>query len=115
MTFERIDVREAPEVPARLLAPLARLGRESRATFALIDEGKRGLVYLDGRLVRELGPGQYGFWNAVTAPRIEMLEMRRQTLEVPGQEILTKDKVTIRVNVSAVFEIVDAARGPLRR
>ena len=94
-------------MPARLLAALARLGRESRATFAAIDEGKRGLVYIDGRLVRELEPVRYGFWNAVSTPRIEVLEMRRQTVEVPGQEILTRDKVTVRVNVSAVYEIVN--------
>ena len=78
-------------------------------TFATVDEGKRGLVYLDGRLVRELEPGNYGFWNAVSVPRVEVLETRRQTVEVPGQEILTSDKVTIRVNVSAVYEIVDVA------
>jgi regulator of protease activity HflC (stomatin/prohibitin superfamily) len=35
--------------------------------------------------------------------------MRRQTAEVTGQEILTKDKVTVRVNVSAVYEIVNVA------
>ena len=88
---------------------LARLGRESLATLTLIDEGKRGLVYIDGRLTRELGAGTYGFWNAVMAPRIDVLEMRRQTAEVTGQEILTKDKVTVRVNVSAVYEIVNVA------
>ena len=59
--------------------------------------------------MRELGAGTYGFWNAVMAPRIEVLEMRRQTVEVPGQEILTKDKVTVRVNISAVYEIVNVA------
>jgi len=112
VTFDIIDVRAQPEVPAGMLAALARLARESGAvpaTFATLDEGKRGLVYLDGRLLRELGPGAYGFWSAVAAPRIDILEMRRQTLEVPGQEILTKDKVTVRVNISAVYEIVDAA------
>ena len=36
-----------------------------------------------------------------------MLDLRRQTLEVPGQEILTRDKVTVRVNLSAVYQIVD--------
>lgn len=107
VTFTLIDVRSEPEAPARLLPALARLGRESLVTFASVDEGKRGLVYLDGRLVRELAPGNYGFWNAISAPRIEVLETRRQTVEVPGQEILTSDKVTIRVNVSAVYEIVD--------
>ena len=107
VTFELIDVRNEPEAPVRLLPGLARLGRESGVTFAAIDEGKRGLLYLDGRLLRELGPGTYGFWNAVAAPRIDMLETRRQNVEVPGQEILTQDKVTVRVNISAVFEIAD--------
>ena len=106
VTFTLIDVRTEPEVPARIVPALARLG-ESRATFVAIDEGKRGLVYLDGRLVRELEPGTYGFWNAVQTPRIDVLEMRRQTIEVPGQEILTRDKVTLRVNLSAVYEIVN--------
>lgn len=109
VTFERIDVRANPEVPASLLPALGRLGREAAVTFAAVDEGKRGLLYLDGRLVRELGPGNYGFWNVVSTPRIEVLEMRRQTVEVTGQEILTSDKVTVRVNVSAVYEIVNVS------
>ena len=33
--------------------------------------------------------------------------MRRQTVEVTGQEILTSDKVTVRVNIPAVYEIVN--------
>jgi regulator of protease activity HflC (stomatin/prohibitin superfamily) len=41
-------------------------------------------------------------------PRIDVLETRRQTVEVSGQEIPTQDKVTVRVNISAVFEIADA-------
>jgi len=107
VTFEVIDVRREPQVPERLVASLVRLGRESGATFAVVEEGKRGLVYIDGRLVRELEAGTYGFWNVVTVPRVEVLEMRRQTVEVTGQEILTRDKVTVRVNVSAVYEIVN--------
>ena len=107
VTFERIDVRATPEVPALWLPALARLGREAAVTFAAVEEGKRGVLYLDGRLVRELEPGNYGFWNAVATPRIEVLEMRRQTVEVTGQEILTSDKVTVRVNISAAYEIVN--------
>jgi regulator of protease activity HflC (stomatin/prohibitin superfamily) len=109
VTFERIDVAVEPEVPARLVAPLARLGQASLALFTVVDEGKRGLVHLDGRLVRELGPGAYAFWTALAQPKVTITELRRQTLEVAGQEILTADKVALRVNVSAVFEIVNAA------
>jgi regulator of protease activity HflC (stomatin/prohibitin superfamily) len=109
VTFEVIDARHAPEVPQRLLAALARLGRENCVTFATVAEGNRGLVYVDGRLVRELEAGTYGFWSAVSVVRIDVVETRRQTVEVPGQEILTKDKVTLRVNISAVYEIVNVA------
>jgi hypothetical protein len=116
VTFEVIDVRAEPEVPANLVAPLMRLGRDGRAVFAAIDEGKRGLVYLEGRLIRELGAGTYGFWNALAMPRVDVVEARRQTVEVPGQEILTRDKVTVRVNISAVYEIVNVvtARSAVR-
>jgi regulator of protease activity HflC (stomatin/prohibitin superfamily) len=110
VTYERIDVRANPEAPPAMLPALARLGREAGVTFAAIEEGRRGLVYLDGRLDRELGPGNYGFWNAIRTPRIEVVETRRQTLEVTGQEILTSDKVTVRVNISAVYEVTDAAK-----
>ena len=109
VTVEVIDVAAEPEVPKRLLAPLAAFGKAAGVTYTLIDEGKRGLLYIDGRFVRELAPGHYGFWNFVSTPRVEVIEVRRQTLEVPGQEILTKDKVTIRVNISAVYEVTDAA------
>jgi regulator of protease activity HflC (stomatin/prohibitin superfamily) len=108
VTFDLIDVAAEPEVPARLMAPLARLGRESGVAFALVEEGKTGLLFLDGRLVRELESGTYGFWTFTAVPRVDVLETRRQMLEVPGQEILTKDKVTIRVNISAIYEVTDA-------
>ncbi len=108
ITAELFDVRERPEIPLPLLPALARLGRESLATVTVVDEGKRGLVYIDGRFLRELGAGIYGFWNALGAPRIEIVETRRQTVEVPGQEILTKDKVTLRVNISTVYEVTNA-------
>lgn len=109
VTFEVIDVRAQPEVPARILPALARLGREAVAVITVVDEGKRALIFLEGRLIREAGAGTYGFWSVLSIPRIDILEARRQTVEVPGQEILTRDKVTLRVNISAVYEIVNVA------
>lgn len=108
IAYQVIDVVAQPVVPVPLIAPLVRLGKPAPATFTVVEEGKVGLVSLDGRRLQEIGPGVYGFWNAVQTPRIELAELRRQTLEVTGQEILTRDKVAIRVNVTAVFEIVDA-------
>lgn len=58
--------------------------------------------------MREPGAGTYAFLNVLGTPRVDVIETRRQTVEAPGQEILTKDEVTVRVNISAVFEVVDA-------
>ena len=110
VTSELIDARADIEVPARLLPVLSRLAGGTCMTFAMIEEGRRGLLYVDGRLVREIPAGTYGFWSAVAVPRIEVLDTRLQTLEVTGQEILTSDKVTVRVNVWAAYEVVDASR-----
>jgi regulator of protease activity HflC (stomatin/prohibitin superfamily) len=110
VTSEVFDARNNIEVPARLIPAVVRMGREACVIYAAVDEGKRGLLYVDGRLVRELAAGTYAFWSAVVTPRVEVLETRMQTLEISGQEILTKDKVTLRVNVSAVYEIVDVTR-----
>ncbi len=110
VTAEVIDVKEQPEVRQSLLAPMGRLGREAPVTGAVVDEGKTGLLFLDNRFARALGPGAYGFWNAAGAPRVEVVDLRRQTLEIPGQEILTKDKVSIRVNVWAEYRVTDAVK-----
>lgn len=116
VTYDLIDARENAQVPAILVPAILRLGRESHATVAIVDEGKRGLLYLDGRLERELAPGTYAFWNVAGIPRVDVLELRLQGIEVPGQEILTRDKVTVRVNIAASYQIVDpvAARARIK-
>ena len=110
VTARVIDVREQPEAPAEMLAALARLGPAAPVTFAVVEDGKTGLLYLEGRFTRPLGPGTYGFWTAAGNPQVEVVELRLQTLEIPGQEILTKDKVSIRVNVWAEYQVTDAVR-----
>jgi regulator of protease activity HflC (stomatin/prohibitin superfamily) len=110
VTSEIIEVKDGPDVPVRLATAVARLGPAAGATFAQVEDGKTGLLYLEGRFVRALEPGFYGFWNAAGAPRVEVVELRWQTLEIPGQEILTQDKVSIRVNVWAEYRVADAVK-----
>jgi regulator of protease activity HflC (stomatin/prohibitin superfamily) len=107
---EVIDVNAAPEVPKARLAALERLGRESLVTFAVVEDSRVGLLYIDNRFARTLDPGKYGFWAVAGSPRVDMVDLRRQTLEVNGQEILTKDKVSIRVNILAEFQVTDAVK-----
>ncbi len=110
VTYAVIDARINPDVPAAAIPALIRMGRDAPVTYSVVDEGKAGLLYLDGRFERQLGPGTYAFWTAAVTPRVDLVEVRRQTLEIPGQEILTKDKVSIRVNVWAEYQVADPVR-----
>jgi regulator of protease activity HflC (stomatin/prohibitin superfamily) len=110
ITAEVVDVIAQPEVPASKLPALERMGRNSAATFALVEESKTGLLFIDNRLVRTLPPGKYGFWAVTGSPRVEVIDLRRQTMEVTGQEILSRDKVTLRVNILADYQVRDAVK-----
>ncbi len=112
VTAEVIDAKETPEVPAKLLRSLVRAipAASTGATFAQVEEGKTGLLYIENRFIRTLEAGVYGFWNGSVVPRVEVIDLRWQTLEVPGQEILSKDKVSIRVNVWAEYRVADAVK-----
>lgn len=107
-TVDVFDTAREMDVPARLLAMADRLPFK-QWVLAQVPEGQVGLLFLDNRFLRELKPGAYGFWNTAGTPRVDLVDMRRQTFEVPGQEILTRDKVSVRVNVAAVMQITDPA------
>lgn len=110
ITAEIVDVIAKPEISAEKLPALERLGRASLAIFGVVEEAKDGLLFIDNRLVRTLPPGKYGFWAVTGTPRVEMVDMRRLTVEVPGQEVLSRDKVSLRVNILAEYQVRDAAK-----
>jgi regulator of protease activity HflC (stomatin/prohibitin superfamily) len=110
LAVEIVNTADAPEVPKAHLAALERLGPLSLATVAGVEDGRAGLLFLDNRMIRVLQPGKYGFWNAAGTLRVEAMDLRRQSIEVSGQEILTKDKVSIRVNIVAEYQIADPVK-----
>jgi regulator of protease activity HflC (stomatin/prohibitin superfamily) len=54
-----------------------------------------------------LEPGAYAFWNFQKNVAAEVIELRVQSLEVSGQELLTRDKVSLRVNLAASLRVTD--------
>ena len=112
---EVINFIENPEVPRHAFNGLLRVARDlsSRdllATFLTVEESKIGLLFMDNRLIRTLEPGMYGFWLMGPVLRLDQIDLRTLPLEIAGQEILTKDRVSLRVNISAQFRVVDAVK-----
>jgi regulator of protease activity HflC (stomatin/prohibitin superfamily) len=72
-----------------------------------VQEGQVGLVFADGAFLRMLEPGLHGYWSIGKLVHVKMVDLRRQPLDVTGQELLTRDKVTIRVNLTAEYRVID--------
>lgn len=114
---EPVDISAEFEVAQ----PVARLLRQSNNRHLLQDarsavlpvtvaDYQRGLLLLDGKLQQVLSPGRYAFWLFGRDLNVELIDMRLQVLEVAGQDILTKDKVSLRLNLTAHYRIQDAVQ-----
>lgn len=108
--IETVDAARDYQVPADLVPVLARFGAERLVTQVEVPSNHVALLYLDGVLERQLGPGRYAFYKAVRKVLTVTLDLRLQSLEVTGQEVLTKDRIGLRANLSALFRIVDPVK-----
>ncbi|RIK36873.1 MAG: hypothetical protein DCC58_18740 [Chloroflexi bacterium] len=75
------------------------------ATIKIVQEYERGVVFRLGRLVGARGPGLI-----LLIPFIERMmkvDLRTLTMDIPRQEVITKDNVTVNVNAVAYFRVLD--------
>jgi regulator of protease activity HflC (stomatin/prohibitin superfamily) len=107
MTVERLDLRQVLQVREELLAPLQRIATRGQLLTVLVGQRQQGLLYVDGVLQGTLGPGLYGYLTLLRQVQVVTLDLRLQTLEVQGQEILTRDRVGLRANLTALYRVTD--------
>ena len=114
---ERIEIVDTLDVDERLAKRL--LAGNDPALKAIADkviyarvvpEGNVGILYVDGELTRTLAPGFHAFYAVERGVGVELYDTRVQTLEVSGQEILTKDKVSLRINLTATYQLTDVEK-----
>ena len=78
------------------------------AAIKIVQEYERGVVFRLGRLAGARGPGLI-----LLIPKIERMvkvDLRVVTLDVPAQEAITRDNVTVKVNAVAYFRVVEPTR-----
>ncbi|MBI1213133.1 MAG: hypothetical protein GC190_16840 [Alphaproteobacteria bacterium] len=80
----------------------------SRRQQVVVYEWHWGLHFRRGRFVRVLKPGLYRFFQPPSTWML--LDRRVQALAVPGQEVLTKDALGIKLTLHAEYQIEDAVR-----
>jgi len=75
------------------------------SAIRILREYERGVIFRLGRLIATKGPGLIFLIPIID--QMVRVDLRTITLNVPPQEIITKDNVTVRVNAVAYFRIVD--------
>jgi len=74
-------------------------------TIKIVPEYQRGVIFRLGRLIGAKGPGL--FLIIPFADRMVKVDLRVITMDVPSQEVITKDNVTVRVNAVVFLRVVD--------
>jgi len=115
VTVEVLNIEQdfaAPKATVGLIAN-ARMDAMPREIFdyvyvSEVSDNHAGLLIVNGELLQTLKPGLYAYWKFNRNVKVEQVELRLQVMEVQGQEILTKDKVSLRVNLAAQYQVTDA-------
>jgi regulator of protease activity HflC (stomatin/prohibitin superfamily) len=95
-----------PELTNELVAVLPR----DEYVDVLVREYERGLEYVQGRMTRTLPPGRYAFWsNSQSRVEVQVVDVRRVQVPIVGQELMTRDKVTLRLSLTIEYAVEDAA------
>ena len=109
-----INIDKSFDIHDSLLSLLGRglkIGRSKEVLTAIsyneVPDERVGLLQVNGKLEKVLQPGNYGFWKYNRSVVVKLLDMRLQVMEVNGQEILTKDRVSLRINLSASYRITN--------
>ena len=110
--IDKVDVRRDFAVPKPLATLLCNakdelLRRAALSAIAIskIPEHHTGFLEVDGEITGSLPPGSHVWWRFNRNIAVTLFDGRLQNMEVNGQEILTKDKVSLRVNLSATWQI----------
>jgi len=110
---EKVDFSVDLEVPERVAKLLARAkaplaAQASEAVIAVeVPDTSGALLIVDGQLAKVLEPGLHVFWKFQRSVKVDIMDRRVQALEVSGQDILTRDKVSLRVNLTALWQLLD--------
>ena len=107
---ESIDARIMQVVHAELPVIARSPGAAEMLETVNVAPGWVALWFRDGAYQATLGPGAYAFWKGVGKLKISEVDLREQVLDISGQEIMTADKVTLRLNALVAYRITDPLR-----
>lgn len=104
--FDRSNPEEVTDMPPQLWSRL----QLSLYQKVEVSQHQKARLFRDGKLVKVLEPGVYYFWQFGSQVRAEPVDMRLRQLTIIGQELLTQDKVSLRVSFVVNFRVTDPVK-----
>lgn len=108
ITVEVLDVSGVEALPLRDEARALVPGTDYLEATAA--EGTTVVRYVDGALEAVLGAGRHAAWTVRRKVILAVIDLREKVVAVSGQEVMTKDRVTLRLNLAASYRVADARR-----
>ena len=104
--FKLVDI-SSPEVSADI--PEHYFSRIPITFYTKVEvaEGKKARLFVNQRFVRILDAGTYRFWKNGESIDVDFVDTRLTQMNIAGQEILTADKVSLRINFVLTYKITD--------
>ncbi len=109
----RVEVIDARNVrfEHEQFKPIVRSATAARMLdICTVQRERVGVLFINGRYVDTLPPGEYAFWKGPAEALVVEVDLRETMVDVSGQEIMTADKVTLRLNAVVTYKIVDARK-----
>lgn len=110
--FDKYDISKIEMVAVFDRQLLTRLSNFVR-TYT-VESYEKGLLIVDGKFVKILEAGTYYWWKNAISIQVAKADVRQLQLEVSGQEILTKDKATLRLNFYVQYQVADIEKALFR-
>ena len=105
-SMELLDMREPEAANQVNKAYLARIPLKYYKKIE-IQPGELGILYYDNKVVKELEAGTYYYWVYSRDVLCRIVDLKVKPLEISGQEILTADRIGVRINLMCTYKVVD--------
>ena len=107
---EFVDARKVLFTHKDLSRILVSQGVEKVLDTFTVGEGHVGVYFKEGQYMETLKPGQYAFWKKAGRVKLYQVDMRDKVMDISGQDIMSADKVSLRLNAVVTYRVVDARR-----
>lgn len=108
LRMQRLDASTVEAKPLEFA--LRALAPEGDYVEATVPAGHAALRYVDGEVDQVLAPGRHAAWRTLKAVNLAVIDLRERLLSITGQDVMSKDRVSLRLNISVVFQVADPLR-----